>query len=171
MAKAARIETAARQTMLGALRHAKGRSAMEAAPPALRISLRAPEASVAAISKAIGFALPHQPKTSASTGDTHALWLGPDEWLVTVFHSAVDVSHRNAALIVSGAGAADVLNAGCPQDLSLAAFAVGACSRTILGKAEVVLYRTAENQFRVEMWRSFAPYVADFIEDAIRRDC
>ncbi|NJR13786.1 MAG: sarcosine oxidase subunit gamma, partial [Phyllobacteriaceae bacterium] len=89
---------------------------------------------------------------------------------VAAFHSAVDVSHRNAALSVSGAGAADVLNAGCPQDLSLAAFPVGACSRTLLGKAEVVLYRMAQEQFHVEMWRSFAPYVADFIEDAIRRD-
>ena len=39
------------------------------------------------------------------------------------------------------------VNAGCPQDLSLAAFPVGACSRTILGKVEIVLLRTAEDSF------------------------
>jgi sarcosine oxidase subunit gamma len=89
---------------------------------------------------------------------------------VKTFHSAVDVSHRNAALIVEGPGAADVLNAGCPQDLSLAVFPVGACSRTLMGKTEVVLLRLAEDAFRLEVWRSFAPYAFDFLEDAIKRD-
>ena len=50
--------------------------------PAERISLRAPEASVAALSKALGVTLPNQPKTSASKAGRTALWLGPDEWLV-----------------------------------------------------------------------------------------
>src|SRR5690606_20550999 len=103
------------------------------APPASRLSLRAPESS--------------RPALSA------ALWLGPDEWLVTdetgadlpsvcatvtALHSDVDISHRNVGILVSGPRAEDVLNAGCPQDLSLARFPVGAASRTVLGKAEIV---------------------------------
>jgi sarcosine oxidase, subunit gamma len=185
MAKAQVTETAVRQPVHAGARFAKGRAAVEIAAPALRISLRAPETSVAALNKALGFTLPQKPKTSAAKGDVHALWIGPDEWFiiapegsdllakfakVAAFHSAVDVSHRNAALIVAGAGAADVLNAGCPQDLSLTAFPVGACSRTLMGKTEVILYRTAIDQFRVEVWRSFATYALDFIEDVIRRD-
>ncbi|MFI0849370.1 sarcosine oxidase subunit gamma [Mesorhizobium sp. IMUNJ 23232] len=149
-------------------------------PPAERISLRAPAASVPALSKALGLDLPARPKTSASSGGRTALWLGPDEWLVIDqtgdpladcagvkdLHSAVGVSHRNVSFSVSGAGAEATLSAGCPQDLSLEAFPVGACSRTILGKVEIVLLRTGEDAFRVECWRSFADYVHDFLVEA-----
>ena len=69
---------------------------------------------------------------------------------------------------VTGPGAADTINAGCPQDLSLAAFPVGACSRTILGKVEIVLLRTGEDAFRVECWRSFSDYVLTFLTEAAR---
>ena len=67
---------------------------------------------------------------------------------------------------MSGAGAEAALNAGCPQDLSLASFPVGACSRTVFGKAEVVLLRTADDTFRVECWRSFATYVGGLLQEA-----
>ncbi len=152
-------------------------------PPAHRISLRAPAASVAALSKALGLTLPEKPKTSASKGSRTALWLGPDEWLVIddgandpledcagveALHSAVCISHRNMAISVTGQGAENTVSAGCPQDLSLAAFPVGACSRTILGKSEIVLLRTGEEAFRVECWRSFSDYVFTFLTEAAR---
>jgi sarcosine oxidase subunit gamma len=80
------------------------------------------------------------------------------------------VSHRNVGIIVSGPGAEATLSAGCPQDLSLEIFPVGACSRTIFGKAEIVLFRTEDDTFRVECWRSFSDYVfgllAEGAEDA-----
>ena len=186
MAKLAQMEIATRKPVLAGAHYAKGRASVTIAAPATRISLRAPEASVAALSKALGFALPQKPKTSTTKNGVDALWIGPDEWLifapedsdlitkftkVAAFHSAVNVSHRNAALMVSGAGAADILSAGCPQDLSLSVFPAGACSRTIMGKTEVILYRVAEDNFHVEVWRSFAPYAYDFLEDVIRRDC
>ena len=85
--------------------------------------------------------------------------MGPDEWLLIaedaapgigakleaalagVPHSLVDVSHRQCAIEVSGAGAARLLNAGAPLDLDLAAFPVGMVARTLLLKAEIVLWR------------------------------
>jgi sarcosine oxidase subunit gamma len=151
-------------------------------PPAHRISLRAPATSVAALSEALGLTLPQKPKTSASKGSRTALWLGPDEWLVIddasdpleacaaveALHSAVGISHRNVAISVTGPGAENTIGAGCPQDLSLAAFPVGACSRTILGKVEIVLLRTGEDTFRVECWRSFSDYVFTFLTEAAR---
>jgi sarcosine oxidase subunit gamma len=152
-------------------------------PPAHRISLRAPADSIDALSGAIGLTLPQKPKTSASKGSRTALWLGPDEWLVIdegasdplddcagieALHSAVGISHRNVALSVTGPGAENTVSAGCPQDLSLAAFPVGACSRTILGKAEIVLIRTGDEAFRVECWRSFSDYVCTFLTEAAR---
>ncbi|RUM97454.1 sarcosine oxidase subunit gamma family protein [Pseudaminobacter arsenicus] len=150
-------------------------------PPAERISLRAPEASITALTRALGVSLPKAPKTSAAKAGRTALWLGPDEWLVIDeaggdpladcagvkgLHSAVGISHRNVAISVSGRQAADTINAGCPQDLSLAAFPVGAASRTVLGKVEIVLLRTQEDTFRVECWRSFSDYVLAFLTKA-----
>ena len=153
---------------------------LTAAPEAFRVNLRAGAQAMAALSKALGVTLPKKPKTSSAKGSRHALWLGPDEWLVIdeaadpmgdcvkvkAAHSAVDVSHRNTAITVSGPNAADVLSAGCPQDLSLEAFPVGACSRTVLGKIEIVLYRTGAEDFRVECWRSYSDYAFAFLADA-----
>ncbi len=149
--------------------------------PAERMSLRAPDASVAALSRALGMSLPRAPKAPTQKNGRTALWLGPDEWLiideaggdplgdcarVRVLHSAVGVSHRNVAISVVGPAAEAAVNAGCPQDLSLAAFPVGACSRTVFGKAEIVLLRTAEDAFRVECWRSFSDYVFTLLAQA-----
>ncbi|MFK0687909.1 sarcosine oxidase subunit gamma [Mesorhizobium sp. IMUNJ 23033] len=154
---------------------------LEVMPPAERISLRAPEASVAALSKALGVTLPTKPKTSASKAGRTALWLGPDEWLiideagkdpladcakVSALHSAVGISHRNVAFSVTGPAAAAAINGGCPQDLSLEVFPVGAASRTILGKSEIVLLRSGPDAFRVECWRSFSDYVFTLLSEA-----
>lgn len=152
-------------------------------PPAERVSLRAPAESIVSLSRALGLTLPQKPKSSAAKGSRVALWLGPDEWLVfdaegtdllaacakaKQLHSAVGVSHRNVAIAVTGPAAEACVNAGCPQDLALAAFPVGACSRTVLGKAEIVLYRTAQDAFRVECWRSFSDYVFTLLAEAAR---
>ena len=190
MAKAAAKKTAPAATPSVERRPAlAGRSTaatgvtVEVLPPAERMSLRAPEASVAALSKALGVTLPRKPKASGSKAGRTALWLGPDEWLVidevgndpladcaavTSLHSAVGISHRNIAIAVTGPGAAAAINAGCPQDLSLDTFPVGAASRTILGKAEIVLLRNAPDAFRVECWRSFSDYVFTFLSEGSR---
>ena len=156
---------------------------VEMLPPAERISLRAPQASLAALSKALGVTLPVKPKTSATKGGRTALWLGPDEWMiideagndpladcagVAALHSAVGISHRNIAISVAGLAAEAAINSGCPQDLSLDAFPAGAASRTILGKAEIVLLRTSNDAFRVECWRSFSDYVFTFLSEGAR---
>jgi sarcosine oxidase subunit gamma len=151
--------------------------------PASRLALRAPQKSRAALSRALGLQLPDKPKTMAVKGSRAALWLGPDEWLVidapdadmmavlkpvSALHSAVDVSHRNQSITVAGPGAAAALNAGCPLDLSPAAFPAGAATCTVLGKAEIVLWRTEADSFRVECWRSFADYCFTLLAEGAR---
>jgi sarcosine oxidase subunit gamma len=184
MAKAAKkaSDTAERRTKLGERKVKHGKVTVAVLPPAERVGLRAPAASVAALSKALGVKLPQRPKSSASEGRRHVLWLGPDEWLVLdeggnpladlaevkALHSAADVSHRNVGIAASGAAVEATLSAGCPQDLTLSAFPVGACSRTLMGKVEIVLLRTAEDAFRVECWRSFSDYVFDFLDEAAK---
>ncbi|WP_163267431.1 sarcosine oxidase subunit gamma [Chelativorans alearense] len=176
-------ETARRMSALEGRAYEGSGIALTPTAPASRLSLRAPEASLSALSKALGLTLPRKPKTTAADGGRAALWLGPDEWLiidekgadlaalcakVSALHSAVDISHRNTAVLVAGARAEDVLGAGCPQDLSPARFPVGAASRTVFGKAEIVLWRTGEEAFRIECWRSFSDYVFSLLEKAAR---
>ena len=142
-------------------------------PNAARASLRAYPDAVDALSRALGVTLPTRPKTSATANGIIALWLGPDEWMLIgpegtdfvglaakaeVLHSAVDISHRNIAIMVSGPGARVTINSACPHDLTEASFPVGACTRTVFGKMEVVLYRESGETWHVECWRSFADY-------------
>lgn len=173
-------DMATRKLPLSGFHGGSAAASLTAAEPASRLSLRCRPDGIAALSTALGLTLPQKPKTSASAGGRHALWLGPDEWLLIdetgadllaaaatsgVMHSATDISHRNTAIIVKGRGAETAVSAGCPQDLSLAVFPVGACSRTVFGKAEIVLFRIAEDAFRVECWRSFAPYVSGLLSE------
>ncbi|TMG33720.1 MAG: hypothetical protein E6H92_14320, partial [Chloroflexi bacterium] len=51
-----------------------------------QLDLRADPGDVAVMERlraGLGFALPQIPNTTSSGGDRSALWLGPDEWLVT----------------------------------------------------------------------------------------
>ncbi len=83
-------------------------------------------------------------------------------------YTLVDVSHRNTGWTLTGANAAQALGVGCPRDLRDEAFPVGACARTVFGKAEILLFRTGKQAWRVECWRSFAPYVFALLKDGAR---
>jgi sarcosine oxidase, subunit gamma len=175
------VDLAPRTLPLAGFHGGSAVASLTPAAPAERVSLRARPDDVAALSAALGLPLPTMPKTSASAGQRTALWLGPDEWLVIdegegglmaaletsgALHSATDVSHRNTAVLISGPGAAKTLNAGCPLDLSLKAFPVGACARSLFGKIEVVVLRTGGTAFRLEFWRSFSDYAFGLLAEA-----
>jgi sarcosine oxidase subunit gamma len=83
-------------------------------------------------------------------------------------HALVDVSHHQIAFQLHGPDAADILNAGCPLDLHPDAFPVGMCTRTVLAKSGIILWRVAPETFRLGIVRSFAPYVRAFLEEAAR---
>lgn len=155
------------------------------AGPATRFVYRG--VAAAGFDAAFGVALPNLPCRAASAGDRAALWLGPDEWLLLAPaaearstlsslrgalagkpSSLVDVSHRQAGFVTEGPAAPRLLASGCPLDLDIATFPVGMVARTLLGKAEIVLWRTATTTFRIEVGRSFAPYVAAYLNEATR---
>jgi heterotetrameric sarcosine oxidase gamma subunit len=78
----------------------------------------------------------------------------------------VDVSHRAVSIEVAGPHVAWCLNAFCALDLDLAAFPIGMCTRTLLGKAEIVLWRLGAETFHIEVARSFALYVWGCLREA-----
>lgn len=168
---------------LAGRRFANAGLSLEPCPPAERLSLRAGPEALPAIGSTLGLELPTRPRTSATGDGITALWLGPDEWLligpqgtgisdrlgaVVAICSIVDISHRNTAIMLDGGAVESVIASGCPQDVSLSAFPAGACSRTLLGKSEIVLLRESDTRFRVECWRSFSDYVWKYLVDAAK---
>ncbi len=148
-------------------------------PPITRLTVRGGRDSWRALGDTLGVELPTMPCRANQCRDRAALWLGPDEYLVLADHGAeppaaypagciVDVSHAMTGITVSGSRAAWAINACCALDLHLVAFPAGMCTRTVFGKAEIVLWRTAVENFRIEVARSFAPYVWACLEEARR---
>ena len=161
---------------------------MRPLPPATWVAFQGGPAARAAAAQA--FPLPDAQAVCRARrdGDRAGLWLGPDECLLiapattaagallgalrsaigATAHSLVDVSHRQVGIEVRGPHAERLLNGACPLDLSLDRFPVDMCTRTVFAKAEIVLWRTDEQQFRVEVWRSFAPYTAALLQEIAR---
>jgi sarcosine oxidase subunit gamma len=160
---------------------------IEGAAPAARFVLRGGSEVAQAAGSVLHMDMALAACRSVQREEVAALWLGPDEWLLlappeqeknladrlraalaSLPHALVDVGHRDAGFLVRGRAAVVAINAGCPLDLRFVAFPVGACTRTLLGKAEIVLWRREDEFFQIETARSFATYVRDFLELAAR---
>jgi sarcosine oxidase, subunit gamma len=157
-------------------------------PPAARFILHGDLGARAAVAPAWGVAFAEQSCRAVVQGLRATLWLGPDEYLLLdtddapqdvtaaalelalgeMPHALVNISHRQFALQVSGPHAATILNGACPLDLDLGDFPVGMCTRTVLAKADIVLWRTGEDAFHLEVWRSFAGYVTGLLSEIAR---
>ncbi|POX37787.1 sarcosine oxidase subunit gamma [Streptomyces sp. Ru73] len=156
-------------------------------PCATMLSLRvAPDSAAAArIEKCLGAALPARCGQTAPAGPRTTLWLGPDEWLVIAPPGAapltaeltealagepgsvVDVSANRTVLELCGPAARGVLDKGCPLDLHPRAFPVGHAVATQLGPVPVLLWRTAEETYRLLPRSSFADHLARWLMDAM----
>jgi sarcosine oxidase subunit gamma len=156
---------------------------MKPLPPAMRFVLRGDARVRATAALAWGAAFSEESCRAVMQKTRATLWLGPDEYLLLgtlsddpaeseiavaaaletalsgLAHALVDVSHRQFALEVSGPHAAAILSGACPLDLDGGEFPVGMCTRTVLAKADIVLWRTREAAFHLEAWRSFGGYV------------
>lgn len=164
-----------------------GRATIAPCPTATRLIFRGDADAAARAGAAYRVKLPSEACRAVAQGPRAALWLGPDEWLLlapageaaTITadiaaglagapHALVEVSDAHAALTVEGPRAATLLSAGCALDLDLRAFPAGMCTRTLLAKATVVLWRQAPERLRIELRRSFAAYVWGFLAEAAR---
>jgi sarcosine oxidase, subunit gamma len=149
-------------------------------------------AFIAAVGRVLDLLLPGESCTSAAKDRIAALWLGPDQWLVTCpapevarlisslrealadLHVAItDVTDGRVAFRLAGPSARDVLAKGCPLDLHPRAFPTGSCAQSLLGKAAVLIHllddeRERGSSFDVYVARSFAHYLCMWLEDAGR---
>jgi sarcosine oxidase, subunit gamma len=152
--------------------------------PASRLILQCDTPARDAAARVWGVPFSEQSCRARTQGERATLWLGPDEHLMwqasrdaalpieeleqalsSYPHSLVDVSHRQVALEISGIHAATILAGACPLDLDLGQFPVHMCTRTVLAKAEIVLWRTAPEVFHLEVWRSFLSYAQHLLNE------
>lgn len=131
--------------------------------PLARYALRARDAK--ALSKLIGRPVPA--RIGQIEGEVACL--GPDEWLLRAPAgttlpdgaglplSVVEIGERQLALVLEGPRAAEVLMAGCARNFDK--FAVGQAARTVFEGVEIIVLRTGEQHFEVEVWRSFAAWL------------
>ena len=158
---------------------------MKALPPAMRFVLHGDAHARTAAAPVWGVACAEEACRARVQGARAALWLGPDEYLLIgsdegardgalaalenalaqVPHALVDISHRQFALEVSGPHATAILSGACPLDLDLGEFPVNMCTRTVLAKADIVLWRTRDDVFHLEIWRSFSGYVIGLLHE------
>jgi sarcosine oxidase subunit gamma len=160
-------------------------------PPATRFAFHGDAAARAAVHPAWGVAFSEEACRANAHSTRATLWMGPDEYLLLDFsdgqtapgasastlfhmlesavadvpHALVDVSHRQFAFEMNGPHAATILSGACPLDLDLAEFPAGMCTRTVLAKADIVLWRTRADVFHLEVWRSFAGYVTGVLRE------
>jgi len=158
---------------------------MRALPPAMRFILHGDAAVRAAAAPIWGAAFAEEPCRAVVHESRATLWLGPDEYLLLggagesdldvataieaalngMPHALVGISHRQFALEVSGPHAATILSGACPLDLDIGEFTVNTCTRTILAKSDIVLWRTREDAFHLEVARSFSGYVGGLLRE------
>jgi len=148
--------------------------------PVARFSLRLRAANIPAVSKALGVDLPTTVGERAASGTTEAICLGPDEWMIIAkpddtdtlvsacadiyalaTHSLTEVSARETTVRIEGDRAAELLTIGCPRDID--SIPVGGGCRTVIDGVTVVLWRDAEQSFRMDIWRSFAMHIIDLL--------
>lgn len=157
-------------------------------PPAARLILHGAADVRRAAAPIWGIDFAEQACRAVTGGSRAALWMGPDEYLLLgaartdleaqaatidalesslrdLPHALVDISHRQFALEVSGAHASTILSGACPLDLDGGEFPVGMCTRTVLAKADIVLWRIRDDAFHLEVWRSFGGYVTGLLRE------
>ena len=150
-----------------------------------KLNLRTDKSASKLVKTITGCAFPPAANKFTSAGERHAVWLGPDEFLVICEagkdedltraiqtaigsrHSAVtNISDALAAFHLKGAAVRQVLAKGCSLDLHPDSFLSGDAAQTLLSHAAVTIMALAEDEFIVICRTSFASYLHDWLCDA-----
>jgi sarcosine oxidase, subunit gamma len=136
----------------------------------------------------LGLDLPKSPRTSTSWGDTKALWLSPDQWLIlcpgdkaqalteqlsatlkSIHSLAVNVSDMRAIIRVEGEHARTTVMKGTSIDLTHGDYPTGTIRRMKFAEVGALLQIVEENVIDVYVFRSYADYVWEFLLKAGRK--
>ena len=139
-------------------------------------------AFMAAAKTVLGAALPTEPRTSVSWGDSKLLWLSVDQWLILCpggktgellaalrkalagIHSlAVDVSAMRTVIRLESEGAREILMKGCSLDLLGESYGPGTVRRLRFAEIAALLHAVEDDVFDIYVFRSYADYAWEFL--------
>lgn len=143
---------------------------------------------MAAAKAVLGLDLPKQPRSSATWGDVKALWLSPDQWLVTcarakaqgladeltaalasVHALAVNVSDMRAIIRLEGERVREVVMKGSTLDLTDGSYTPGTVRRMRFAEIAALLHIVEDNTIDIYVFRSYANYAWEFLLKAARK--
>ena len=138
-----------------------------------------------AVGRTLDLLLPTEPCQSAVQGEIAALWVGPNQWLITcprsnvehvverleeategVHCSITDISAARALFRLRGPDALEILAKGCPLDLHPRTVQPGYVAGSILAKITILIHLRAADQVDLYLGRSFADYLWAWLEEA-----
>jgi len=142
-----------------------------------------------AASKALGFDLPTNPRSSAGKGETTALWMSVDQWLITcprtgttelvevlgkaldgIHAMCTDVSDARSIIRLTGNSARHVLMKGAPVDLTTDEYVKGYVRRLRFAELAAMVHIVSEDEDVLDLYvfRSYASYVWDWLVETSR---
>jgi len=140
---------------------------------------------MAAVKEVLGTALPKQPRTSATAGDTSVLWLSVDQWLITLpvaekdrvlaelsektadrLALGCDVTDARAIIRVTGETVRETLMKGTSVDLTDPQYETGTVRRLTFGEiaALVHIVDTSPDCFDLYVFRSYADHAWNWLK-------
>ena len=149
-----------------------------------KLNLRGGASLENAVRQTTGCNFPPAANRFSSAGERHAIWLGPDEFLLlceagketqieTDLNRVIgdgaavtDVTDSLCALALEGTAVRQTLAKGCALDLHESAFTTGMSAQTMMALAAVTLLACANDRFIIICRTSFAPYLRDWLCDA-----
>ena len=109
--------------------------------------------------------------------DPAAVWVGPDQWLITSdtrptenlqahingalssrLHAATDMSSAYVCFELTGPASRTVLAMGCGIDLHLQSLKPGHCARTLFAGVPVIMVAKGDNDFDLYLDRNLSGY-------------
>ena len=142
-------------------------------------------AFMGAVGRTLDLLLPTEPCQATVQGDIAALWIGPDQWLITCKKDKVpdiadeldeatrgtasaitDISAGRTVFRMAGPDALDVLAKGCPLDLHPRTVKPGYVAGSVLAKITVLVHLREADAVDLFLGRSFADYLWSWLEEA-----
>ncbi len=138
----------------------------------------------------LGFALPMEPRTSASKNTVTALWMSTDQWLITLprgsetqmlsklrtklgktFSFACDVSDARAIIRLTGNGSREVMMKGSSVEFHAPDVVPGWVRRVLFADIAAACHMVSDDPecFDLYVFRSYADYVWAWLEKSARR--
>jgi len=137
-----------------------------------------------AVEKTLGVALPSEPRQSSNKQTITALWLSPDQWLITCprknvekiaarlqsalknCHSlVVDVSDARTIIRLEGAGTKEILMKGAPVDLIAKDCGSGYVRRLRFAELAAMIHVVSNDPHIIDLYvfRSYGQYAWDWL--------